>query len=294
MIGRLFRHDLRALSRSLLPIHAVIVIVVFAGMLFMGWWYYYSDNPSEYPTELYNLFSLMYGVILSLCEFACVAGPVSTFIVGIIRFYTNLFTDEGQLTLTLPLSATQILLSKVLAALLWVFIDVVVLMLCSVLLFFGISGFGSIAGILDGLAYFFGCIGSLTMGSFADGFLGNLITGSYAEFSYQLLGFIHVLVSIMSNMLLAFFAFTLGAATANRHRVAAGIAWYIGLFWLVVFAISLVDFILASCFAQNSTMFFLAIWENIFTAALLTTCLVMVVSFVLTAYVLARKVDAKG
>lgn len=90
------------------------------------------------------------------------------------------------------------------------------------------------------IAYFFGLLGGLIIGPNVE----------YPFFPYQLLGFTQVLISIMSSMLLAFLAFTLGAAIANRHRVAADLAWYIGLFWFIVFFVSIAALIWTSYFLK--------------------------------------------
>jgi len=64
---------------------------------------------------------LFIGALLSV--FACIVAIVLSFILTMVliyvRFYKNLFTDEGYLTFTLPVSRKQILLSKTLNAFIW-------------------------------------------------------------------------------------------------------------------------------------------------------------------------------
>ena len=64
---------------------------------------------------------LLMGAILVV--FACLVAIVLSFILTMVliyvRFYKNLYTDEGYLTFTLPVSRKQILLSKTLNAFIW-------------------------------------------------------------------------------------------------------------------------------------------------------------------------------
>ena len=52
---------------------------------------------------------------------------IFTYIYSGYHFHKNVFTDQGYLTNTLPVTPSQLLLSKELAALLWLLIDVVVI-----------------------------------------------------------------------------------------------------------------------------------------------------------------------
>ena len=75
--------------------------------------------------------STIIGTLTMLLIFALVivisSIAIFTYIYSGYHFHKNVFTDQGYLTNTLPVTPSQLLLSKELAALLWLLIDVVVI-----------------------------------------------------------------------------------------------------------------------------------------------------------------------
>ena len=104
MLGKLLKYDLKALSRVLIPVHLAAVAVTFVacGAALTG--YAVNELPSlvasDYANPIMALAALV--LVMGVLALACVAA--ATFVVILWRFYKNLFTDEGYLTLTLPAS----------------------------------------------------------------------------------------------------------------------------------------------------------------------------------------------
>jgi len=114
MVNKLFKHEINSYLRILIPTNIIVLaIAVFTRILM----FFRTD------TVVFDVISSSVIVILVL---ATIAGAATAFILGIKRFYQNLFTKEGYLTFTLPVSVTQHLWVKLLVAIMFQLISFVV------------------------------------------------------------------------------------------------------------------------------------------------------------------------
>lgn len=222
MLGKLLKYDLKALSRVLIPVHlaAVAVTVVACGAALTG--YAVSELPSlaasDHAGPIMALAALV--LVMGVLALACVAA--ATFVVILWRFYKNLFTDEGYLTLTLPASPAAQLGSKVLAGLIWMLIDLVVVFTAIALIIAAAEGFAGSTDIEDVIPYW------IMRASTGYGLFGSYAGPTVLEVA---LTFVQTVVQMAFGLLMAYAAFALGAALAQRHKVAAGIGLYVALSW---------------------------------------------------------------
>ena len=222
MLGKLLKYDLKALSRILIPVHlaALAVAAVSCVAAFAG--YAISELPassaSDHAGPLLALAALV--LVMGLLALACIAG--ATFVVILWRFYKNLFTDEGYLTLTLPASPAQQLGSKLIAGLGWMVVDAVVVFGCVMVIMAAADGFAGSTGFGDSIPYW--VMRAST---------GNGVFGLYAAPTFlEMIGTcLQTLVQMAFALLMAYAAFSLGAAVAARHKVAAGIGLYLAISW---------------------------------------------------------------
>lgn len=109
----------------------------------------YAQTRSEISS---THFTQLIPIILSLIFGILVAGAwIATFVIIIRRFYKNVFGREGYLTLTLPVSSHQLILSKLLASLIWTVFNAIILAIGITFLILPISGVGK---FLMALPYF--------------------------------------------------------------------------------------------------------------------------------------------
>lgn len=117
MLRKLIKYDLKSMSRLLIIIHVFLLLAAVAVRVFF--------------TERFNLVHIEGGAYLALAFilFSLFASGVSlaTEILIAIRFYKNLFSNEGYLTHTLPATRGQHLAAKTVAGGLWLFLDQVLL-----------------------------------------------------------------------------------------------------------------------------------------------------------------------
>ncbi len=111
MLGKLLKYDIQSVSPILLILHAAALLFSFLGFLVM---HILGIQPLD------NLLSGLY--IAAMLIFICVISFSTTVYLG-IYYYRNLYSDEGYLTNTLPVSANSLVLSKFLCGLLWTLID---------------------------------------------------------------------------------------------------------------------------------------------------------------------------
>lgn len=216
MLAKLLKYDFAALSRVLIPVHLAVLAVGVLAIACFGVFRFVDNSSAAAPTlEPLSAMMLMSG---GLCTLALGAAPVATFVVIVRRWYANLFTDEGYLTLTLPVSAGAHVASKTIAGFVWMVIDLALL----VALFLGV------------MAAFSGDLSALYGSSFESSALR--VFESWGRGALQVAsGFAQVL----AVLLLAYASFALGAVVASQHRVAAGVGIFVGVSWAIGFVSTL-------------------------------------------------------
>lgn len=221
MLGKMLSYDMRALARPLILLHIAVMIVGFICCVAGVFGYSSYENENAFDRLAPDISSAIMGmavVIIGFCMLLMFCAAVATFILVLVRFYRNLFTDEGYLTLTLPLTASQQLMSKVLAGIIWMLIDAVVILACMSLFAVTSGGFDP-AYPTDTFP-----VWVLQAGS---GGLSALASEATDIVSIAFL-WIGTIVQMLFTLLLAYASFCLGSTAASKHKLAAGIGIFIG------------------------------------------------------------------
>ena len=100
MVRKLMKHELKALFRVLLYLGIVVVIFCCIGRLLI------ATDPHGYIGIIFSVIA----IYLSLIVF-CAA-----YISSIVQFSRSMFTGEGYMTFSLPVTPTQLITSKMLSA----------------------------------------------------------------------------------------------------------------------------------------------------------------------------------
>ncbi len=122
MVKKLFKHEFSAYLLTLFPLYAVLLGVALVGRVVQ---FFESDSTS---------YGLISGASFFIYGVAVLAAWMLTAFFGIVRFYKNMFTGEGYLTLTLPVTPAQHLWVKTLTAVAFEVISFVVILLSAVIL----------------------------------------------------------------------------------------------------------------------------------------------------------------
>ena len=187
MFGKLLKHEFRATARIAAPLCGMMLaLAVLAGMVLRFW------------GDLSGGFERAGSVIIILYGMSVFAVAIGIFIILMQRYKQNFFGDEGYLTRTLPVSVHELLLSKLLVAVLW-YLATCAMMALSVLIAGALSGEASWSGVRE---------------LFKDlSFLLRSISAADVA---------HVMLSTLGSMLLVtllFYAVATIAQNFNKHRL---------------------------------------------------------------------------
>ncbi len=104
MVKKLFKHEFLAVLRLWLPMQIILMAVALFGRVIQFF---------ETDTQAYRI---VFGSSTVIYVLALIASVMLTLIFGIVRFYKNLFSCEGYLSFTLPITPTQHIMVKSLVA----------------------------------------------------------------------------------------------------------------------------------------------------------------------------------
>lgn len=128
MLGKLLKYDFRSIGRILFPVYgAMLVAAILLGL-------------SSRNTNVSLTIAIIYSVLL-------IAAMVMTVVLVIQRFYQNLLGSQGYLMFTIPVSTGTHIFAKVLTALIWGLIGVLVVVLSGVLIVVFDPSLGGFQGI---------------------------------------------------------------------------------------------------------------------------------------------------
>lgn len=125
MVKKLFKHEIHALWRSMAPVWGVLFGVSILGRFIQLF---------EQNTVVYDIIS---GSSIFFYIAALIACVVCPFIFAIIRFYRNLFSGEGYLTFTLPVTTGQHLWVKLTVAVMTELVTLIAAAVSVILVTFG-------------------------------------------------------------------------------------------------------------------------------------------------------------
>lgn len=114
MLGKLFKHELRATSRYFLPTYAALLVVALANNVFTN-----GASSGGSMSWIQGILGLGYGLLMASIF-------LLTVVVSLTRFRRNMLGDEGYLTHTLPVSLHHHIIVKLLVTVLWVVLSSIV------------------------------------------------------------------------------------------------------------------------------------------------------------------------
>lgn len=213
MLGKLLKYDLKSIFKYwwLFAVSSVGVSVLGAVSL-LGF-----TSAMQAATE--TDFSVFIGL---MCFFAFLFSllALSAFIIVAeiliyVRFYKNLFSDEGYLTFTLPVKRHQLLTSKLIMAIITeactvtlFFVEIVSIFLVGLgPLFLETFGLDSIGTLFEALGLIFAELGVFSVIYIIEALLLSLVTSAF-------------------SVLLVFACISFGSMIAKKHKVLASVGIY--------------------------------------------------------------------
>lgn len=266
MVRKLFKHEFLSYARIMLPIYAVLIGVSGLNRLIQ---LFEQDNLVYNIVFIFSIIAYVVTIVLAL---------VLTAITAITRYYKNLFTGEGYLSFTLPITPTQHLWVKSLTA--------VAVEVTTVIAIF-LSVFIITAG--DVLTEVFKAIGYLC---------GRAFESVGAHFWFYIAEFIFLLlITSFTSIMMFYFCITAGQL-AKKNRVLASVGVYFGLYILSQ-VFSTIITILLTVFGEPLGEFFLEyfmnhnkeVWHWIFGIISLANVIMSAVYFFVNRLIIKNKLN---
>ncbi len=133
MLGKLIKYDFKAMSRSLFPIYVALTVLTLVFSLMVK--FHFDEG------FLFSIFAFLFVAALNGSIIASVFFVVT-------RFSRGLLKNEGYLSFALPVKTSTHIAAKVINAIIWAFIEGLMLCLCLVIM-------GIVMGSIKEVAEFF-------------------------------------------------------------------------------------------------------------------------------------------
>ena len=193
MLGKLIKHEWKAVAKILGILHLAVLAMSVVGRVLLNM----GVNDDE---------GIAWFMLLMVYMFSVFAVSVGSQFFLAIRFYKNMYTDEGYLTFTLPVKPWQHIFGKWLIAVAWTIIDYVAIILSILILVMNKEMWTEMVPEFNGMV--------LSMQS--DDIIGIV----------EIVIFVAVtLLSICSAPLLYYFSISIGQLF-NRHKILASVITY--------------------------------------------------------------------
>ena len=198
MVGKLIKHELYSIVRVAAIPAAVMVLLAILSRIML-----------ETSSDTVSI------VILVFYIFSVVATVLIGYFFGIYSFYQSLFTGNGYLTLSLPVTPDQLIWSKLISAITVMFAGIIVSILSACIFFIGLP-----TEMLESIR--------------EDLYLVGDIISMFVEISPLLVveAIIYLLVSIPMSFLVFYAVMCVGQLFTSKNRKGMAIWLYIGLMFL--------------------------------------------------------------
>lgn len=237
MLKKSMKHEWKATWKRMAGINGAVLGLGLIGSLgVIG-----ALNNVTIPDLLVGIYVFVYIIIL-------IASSIVTYFMIASRYYKSIFTDEGYLTNTLPITSDQKILSRFLISLFWTIVNL--LCVSGSILFLLIPLFSEgIRRNEESMYIFFSQIeDAFTTMAHELGFSSPALLCVFMT-GVCLIGYIYFILSV-------YFSISMGSLFSS-HRVLAAVLIYFGLSILMqalMTGMSLFDFILSSSFGSSFSL----------------------------------------
>lgn len=243
MLGKLIKNEFKAVNRLMIPLHLGLIVITVIGRFYLQFTVF--NNPSQmYVLEQNIWYNLLNVMLVMFYIIALIAAALITWIyLSILRFRKNLFTDEGYLMHTLPVSASAHIWSKLIVNFVWQLIDIILIILSVCGLFLNMD---MIRALPDAF--------SLLFSSFPDAFG---VPAGVGIPLYLLL----FLVDSISGILIIYMCIAVGHSF-NSHKILASVGIYVGV-WIIANILSSVCAAITGMVSYGSSSLLIGVANNL-------------------------------
>lgn len=268
MLGKLLKHEWKATWRYLALLNGATILIALIGKIGLLF-------KTTLPDFVVILYVFLYIMLL-------LGASIVNLVLLSIRFYRNLFTDEGYLTNTLPVTATCKLNVKILNCFFWVCINTVCTLLSVALFVTSIAKLSELQWFLaEWLRLFMDMIGSSSLVASLFYLLFSSITGT------------------VFMILMIYFSISIGCAF-NSHKVLASVITYL-LTYVTIQILSTLMMILAGFNKTLNYIMYLTdtlgeqtyppVYQDIPLVSWIFSLLVSAILYFVTHYMMTKKLN---
>lgn len=270
MLGKLFKHELKDTGKVLLPLNLALIGITIIGMIMIR-------------LNVFDTNSMAVGILLIASAFVYVFGILALFIITyvylMVRFYRSMYSSEGYLTHTLPVSTLSILNTKIFVSAFWAFITMILtvssILLLAVSVILSLGEPVSLSDVLNGFETAVG----MPVGPFI---------------AWMLL---FMLVSSFSGLLTIYCSISIGQLF-NKYKVLAAIVTYV-IIYIVLQIISLIvsmagnlqGFTKTDIYLDNGVMTFSQMFGDTFTYSIVQSVIMIILFYLTTAFISQKKLN---
>ncbi|MDF2538222.1 MAG: hypothetical protein K0S76_1243 [Herbinix sp.] len=259
MLNKLLKHELKATARLLIPLYLILLFFTI------------MDRIVLHLDIFKGVLSLIPGLITIGYVLSIVAIVVVTAILMIMRFYKNLFTDEGYLMFTLPVKSYHHINSKLIVAILWTVVSIIAV----------IGSIFIVAATPENLK------------AFNEGLKMFWAELSGPSEDHRLTIFIELILmlflSLINNILLIYLSIAIGQLL-NGHKIIGAFASYIGITTVLQILATLLIFA-ASLIFKDIVEDVTFIRTTVFPVTILSLIILSVIYYFITDLIFKRKLN---
>ena len=222
MLRKMLKHDMRAMWHTAMPMLLVtgIVSVICCGML------YFTFSFAENAESLFGALALVGSFyVIGVC--AVFALPIIISVFVLVRYYKSLFSDEGYLTMVLPMESTTLINEKILYTLIWWGIGAASIVL------------GLFVSVILPIMLYDGEM-LITTIEFMESLFGMFIEPGY-DTAINILNIFVIAAKCIENAVLTVAAITVGAMVMKRRKLLGAFLFYFGITFVRENVITMVE-----------------------------------------------------
>lgn len=211
MLGKLTKFEFKATSKIFLPLYISVFVITLINKLFLylegtfTWDGYREGAIGKFISIMGSLSMIAFVILIAATAFI-------TFFLILQRFYKNLFTDEGYLMHTLPVSAKSHIGAKLITSSVWTVASILVIALAIYLLVFSKDVWEGTVWVFQNISWY------------AEDFQKDLGLNFYAFFS--IMGVL-LIIAIPAQILTFYLSIALGGLILPKHRVGGAFIGYV-------------------------------------------------------------------
>lgn len=116
MLGKLLKYEWKSSGKITLLLNAYIILITIFGMIMLQSGFFDELIEGSQADREISAPLIIGSLLVSAYFISMIAVAIAVTLFQVFRFYKNFYTDEGYLMHTLPVSSTQLILSKGLVA----------------------------------------------------------------------------------------------------------------------------------------------------------------------------------